>query len=203
MEGLAYKARKNKAAPMRKIALVAATALLILSGCRSATPFSDAFDSRPNAGPCPPAGALYNASRIVDLDDEGVTFSNIEYTGEIVDVRMFCRYADDDPVRAEIEIDFAFGKGPQGADLRHDYGYWVAVTRRSGKVLNKEFFTVSADFSDGPVTGQTEVIQSIRIPRVDETISAANFEIVVGFDLTEEQHTFNKEGRRFRLGAGN
>ena len=68
--------------------------------------------------------------------------------------------------------------------------------------MNKEYFTVSADFSDGPVTGRTELVQSIRIPRADDTISAANFEIVVGFDLSEEQLTFNKEGRRFRLNAG-
>ncbi|MEO1642767.1 MAG: hypothetical protein AAFR74_05475 [Pseudomonadota bacterium] len=187
---------------MRKIALIAAAAVLFVTGCRSATPFSDAFDARPNAGPCPPAGSLYNASRVVELDGGGLTFNNIEYTGEMVDVRLFCRYADADPVRAEIEIDFAFGRGPQGTEMRHDYTYWVAVTRRSGKVLNKEFFTVSADFSNGPVTGSTEVLQSIRIPRADDTISAANFEIVVGFDLTEEQLTFNKEGRRFRLNAG-
>lgn len=187
---------------MRKIALVASAAMLALTGCQSATPFSDAFDARPNAGPCPPAGSLYNASRVVELDGNGMNFDNIEYTGEMVDVRLFCRYADADPVRAEVEIDFAFGKGPQGADLRHDYTYWIAVTRRSGKVLNKEFFTVTADFSNGPVTGATEIIQSIRIPRADDTISAANFEIVVGFELTEEQIQFNKEGRRFRLDAG-
>lgn len=187
---------------MRKIALVASAAMLALTACQSATPFSDTFDARPNAGPCPPAASLYNASRVVKLDGSGMTFDNITYTGEMVDVRLFCRYADADPVRAEIEIDFAFGKGPRGVDTRHDYTYWVAVTRRSGKVLNKEFFTVTADFSDGAVTGETEVLQSIRIPRADDTISAANFEIVVGFDLTEEQIQFNKEGRRFRLDAG-
>lgn len=187
---------------MRNIALIVMAAALFVTGCRSATPFSDVFDSRPNAGPCPPAGSLYNASRIVKLDGAGLTFNNIEYTGEMVDVRLFCRYAASDPVRAEVEIDFAFGQGPQASASSHDYTYWVAVTRRSGKVLNKEFFTVSADFRDGPVTGSTELIQSIRIPRADDTISAANFEIVVGFELTEDQLTFNKEGRRFRLNAG-
>ncbi|MEM1391470.1 MAG: hypothetical protein AAGG45_10355, partial [Pseudomonadota bacterium] len=199
---LSYSAKKIKAGMMRKIALIAAAAALLITGCRSATPFSDVFDARPNAGPCPPAGSLYDASRIVVLDGQGLTFSNIEYTGEMVDVRLFCRYAASDPVRAEIEIDFAFGRGPKGEETRRDYTYWVAVTRRSGKVLNKAFFTTSADFRDGPVTGSTEVIQSIRIPRADDTISAANFEIVIGFELTEDQLTFNKEGRRFRLDAG-
>jgi len=111
-------------------------------------------------------------------------FPNVEYTGEIADVRLYCRYTGTDPVRAEIEIDFAFGKGPAATSNRRDYGYWIAVTRRSGKVLEKEYFTV------------------IIIPRADESVSAANFEILIGFDLTEDQLTYNKEGRRFRLSAG-
>ncbi|MEL6862005.1 MAG: hypothetical protein AAGL11_09215 [Pseudomonadota bacterium] len=138
---------------------------------------------------------------MVKFNGDEARFSNVEYTGEIVDVRLSCRYADTDPVRAEIEIDFAFGKGPAGDANRHDYGYWVAVTRRSGKVLNKEHFAVRADFSEGPVSGATEVLQEIIIPRADESVSAANFEILIGFDLTESQRTYNAEGRRFRLGA--
>lgn len=186
---------------MRIFALLAATAML--AACSSNSAVRNALDSRPNAGACPPAGSMYAASRIVKLTDPAqATFNNITYTGEIVDVYLVCRYADDDPVRAEIEIDFAFGKGPQGADTTQDYTYWVAVTRRSGKVLNKEFFNVRADFSDGDVTGSREVIQNIIIPRADSSISAANFEILVGFDLTEEQLEFNKKGQRFRLNAG-
>ncbi|MEO1304963.1 MAG: hypothetical protein AAFR82_04245 [Pseudomonadota bacterium] len=185
---------------MRFLAL--STALLALGACQSGSGISNAFDSRQNAGTCPPAGAIYNASRIVEFNETDQRFSNVQYSGEIVDVRLFCRYAGTDPVRAELEIDFAFGKGPAGSSNRKDYDYWIAVTRRSGKVLNKQSFTVSADFSDGPVTGETEVIQSIIIPRADESVSAANFEILIGFDLTEAQLTYNQEGRRFRLGAG-
>lgn len=176
-------------------------ALTLLSSC-AGSGLRDTFDSRVNSGACPPAGSVYSASRIVKLEGGDVLFPNIAYTGEIVDVRLFCRYAGTDPVRAEVEIDFAFGKGPRGEAMTEDYVYWVAVTRRSGKVLNKERFTVRADFSDGNVTGASELIQKITIPRVDDTISAANFEVLVGFELTEEQLTFNKEGRRFRLGAG-
>ncbi len=177
-------------------------ALALFSACSSNSVIRDTFDSRVNVGECPPAGSVYTASRIVELDGNGELFPNIAYTGEIVDVRLFCRYADDDPVRAEVEIDFAFGKGPQGDANTHDYTYWVAVTRRSGKVLNKERFTVRADFSEGNVAGASETIGEIIIPRVDDSISAANFEVLIGFEMTEEQLTFNKEGRRFRLGAG-
>jgi len=145
---------------------------------------------------------MYQASRLVEFEGEESLFPNVRYTGEIVDVRLYCRYAGTDPVRAEVEIDFAFGQGPAATSDQNDYRYWVAVTRRSGKVLNKEYFTVRADFSDGPVTGETEILQRILIPRADDSVSAANFEVLIGFELTEDQLTYNREGRRFRLGAG-
>lgn len=165
--------------------------------------FTDSLDTRPNAGPCPPVGSLYDAARIVDFGgaDENV-YGRIQYTGEIVNVSSVCRYVDDDPVRVELEIDFAFGRGPEGSERRHDFDYWVAVTRRDGKVLNKEMFTVRADFADQNIIGTSEVLQRVIIPRVDDSISAANFEIIVGFDLSDDQLAFNREGRRFRLSAG-
>lgn len=185
---------------MRKIALFVATAAL--AACSTGGSIVDSFDSRTNVGVCPPAGSIYQASRIVETDGGGIAYQNIEYTGEIVDVRLFCRYAGADPVEAEIEIDFAFGKGPLATSNSHDYTYWVAITRRSGKVLGKQYFSVRADFNDGPVAAAEELLQNIIIPRADDSVSAANFEVLVGFDLTEEQLAFNKEGRRFRLNAG-
>ena len=200
MDSLAHEAKSDKASHMRILAL--STVLLALGACQSGSDIGDAFDTRQNLGTCPPAGAVYNAARIVAFDGDEQRYGNVEYTGEIVDVRLYCRYAGTDPVRAEVEIDFAFGKGPAATSNRRDYGYWIAVTRRSGKVLQKEHFTVSADFSEGPIAGQRELIQRILIPRADESVSAANFEVLIGFDLTEEQLTYNREGRRFRLNAG-
>lgn len=185
---------------MRIFALLTAT--LILAACSSGGRLGDTFDARTNAGTCPPAGSIYNASRVVEFDGDNSSFNNIAFTGEIVDVRLFCRYADNNPVRAEVEIDFAFGKGPKGDAGSHDFTYWIAVTRRSGKVLNKERFTVRADYSDGNIVGASELIQKIIIPRVDDSISAANFEVLIGFEMTDEQLQFNKDGRRFRLNAG-
>ena len=185
---------------MRIFAVLSAFGLL--AACSSSSLLGDAFDSRVNSGACPPAGAVYLASRIVELEGGDVLYNNIAYTGEIIDVRLFCRYAGTDPVRAEVEVDFAFGKGPRATSSSHTYRYWVAVTRRSGKVLSKEYFDVRADFGGDTVTGKSELLQRIIIPRADDSISAANFEVLVGFDLTDEQLKFNKEGRRFRLGAG-
>ncbi|MEM1150069.1 MAG: hypothetical protein AAGI03_05875 [Pseudomonadota bacterium] len=178
------------------LTVLAATALL--AACN--TGVGDAFDSRQNAGPCPPAASLYEASRVVKLED-GENFGNITYTGEITDVRLFCRYVGGDPLEAQLELDFAFGKGPNGSQDRHSYTYWIAVTRRNGAVLAKEWFTTEANFSGSKVDAVGERHGSITIPRADNTISGANFEILVGFELTEEQLQFNRDGKRFRLDA--
>jgi hypothetical protein len=132
---------------------------------------------------------------------EGKIYSDIAFTGEITDVRMSCRYTGNVPLVAEVEIDFAFGRGPQADGRTHDYPYFLAVTRRNGKVLAKEYFSTRAQFSRGDVTTVTEQVKRITIPRADESISGVNFEIVVGFELTPEQLAFNRTGNRFRLDA--
>ena len=40
------------------------------------------------------------------------------------------------------------------------------------------------------------------IPRAAEGTSGENFEIIVGFELTESQREFNADGKRFRVSAG-
>ena len=186
---------------MRLIALLMLVS--VLAGCSTVGSITSQLDREQNVGTCPAAGALYDASRKVKFAAaDNQTFNNIAYTSEIVDVRMFCRYTGAEPVSAEIEIDFAFGRGPRAADDIRLFRYWVAVARRSGKVLQKEYFIVEADFAQGDIIGRTELIGNLVIPRVDETISAANFEVLVGFDLTPAELTFNQEGRRFRLSAG-
>ena len=181
-------------------------ALALLAGCSSTKKLAESLDTRQNSGACPAAGSLYDAARIVDFasgsQDENI-YTNIAYTGEITDVRTFCRYTADHPLEAEVEVDFAFGKGPAAAGASHDFGYWVAVTRRSGKALAKEHYTVQAAFKSGSkLAGTTERVNRITIPRADETIAGSNFEIIVGFDLSDEQLAFNREGKRFRLDAG-
>lgn len=199
MDGLKLQAKSDKAFGMRVIAVLAAG--IFLASCGS-NPIGRALDTRQNAGPCPPVGALYDASRIVELNGSDPNYNNITFTGEVTDVELTCRYVEDQPLRATVTIDFAFGKGPAATSNGHSYTYWVAVTRRSAKVLAKQYFTVDANFGSSKVDGRRE-IQDIIIPRADDTISGANFEVVVGFDLTDEQLAFNRDGRRFRLDAGN
>lgn len=158
-------------------------------------------DPRPNVGPCPLMGVLYENSRLVQFAQPGVErYGNIAWTGEVQAVRGLCRYVDTDPIRMAIEIDMAFGRGPASTgESRRNYRYWVAVTRRGIAPIERQYFDVEARFENGDVATARERIESIVIPRANETVSGENFEILVGFDLSPEQVQFNRDGKRFRV----
>jgi hypothetical protein len=171
----------------------------------------------PNVGPCPAVRILYDASRFVELT--GATrFDNVGFTGEMNGVRSECRYLRDEPIRVELEIDAAFGRGPQAAgQSMKPVIYWVAVTQVirstdpiSGQPqvidigpLARQRFTTNVVFPQGAdrVAHSTEAV-SVMIPRAREGTSGENFEVIVGFDLTDEQLTMNRNGIRFRFDAG-
>jgi len=83
------------------------------------------------------------------------------------------------------------------------YRYWVAVTDRDKAVLAKEYFDLPVTFPAGEDRVQkTEDVFGITIPRADIKVSGANFEVLVGFDVTPEMADFNRQGKRFRANAG-
>lgn len=162
-------------------------------------------DQRPNVGPCPLMGVLYDTARVVKFEQPGnQRYANIAFTGEMQGVHGLCRYVDADPIRMNMEIEMAFGRGPAATSDRQTYRYWVAVTRRGRAPIEKVYFDVDVRFPRGEqVVTHREQIDQIVIPRANEEVSGENFEILVGFDLTPEQLQFNRDGRRFRIDAGN
>ena len=161
-------------------------------------------DDRPNVGPCPIMGVLYDSSRVVDFAAPNQQrYANIEYTAEMNGVRGLCRYVDDDPITMSIEVDMAFGRGPASTSDRQTYRYWVAVTRRGVAPIEKAYFDVDVRFPrNEAVVTRTERIERIVIPRAAADTSGENFEVLVGFEVTPEQLEFNRDGRRFRIDAG-
>jgi hypothetical protein len=183
-------------APRGTLLAVGAVALLTagLAACSS-------IGDDENAGPCPNAFALHDAARVVEFRDPGVeSYENVAYTAEIQAVRTFCRYVDDRPIRAELELEIGFGRGPAATENDHDYGFWVAVTRTDVAVLDKQETRIHVNFPRGEDRVYLRRrIEGIVIPRAEESTSGTNFEILVGFDLTPEQLEFNRLGKRFTL----
>lgn len=170
---------------------------VLLSGCFGFD--ASNFDDSPNVGPCPVAGALYDASRVVEIKG-AERHENVGFTGAIEGVRGFCRYIGTNPITMEVEIDFAFGRGPQAEGLSHTYPVFVTVTRRDRSVLAKERFDIPVTWpADKDIVRVTESVPGIVIPRANETVSGSNFEVIVGFDLTPAQLAYNRSGTRFTI----
>lgn len=156
-----------------------------------------------NAGPCPYVKVLYDASRYVEFKDGRESPSATAYTGEIQGISSGCSYKSDEPINMRVEILFALGRGPMATEPQHAYRYWVAVTERNQTVIAKEYFDLPVSFAAGQDrVFATETLNTITIPRADAKVSGGNFEVLIGFDVTPEMAAFNRDGKRFRVNAG-
>lgn len=152
-----------------------------------------------NAGPCPFVKVLYDAARYVELKDNKEALANVGWTGEIEQVRATCQYRGSEPIRVQAAIQFGLGRGPTAVGASKDYRYWVAVTTRNQAVLDKQYFDIVGEFKPGQDRIMvTDVLKGITIPRANTTVSGANFEILIGFDVTPQMAEFNRLGKRFR-----
>ena len=156
-----------------------------------------------NAGPCPYVKVLYDASRYVEFKGGKESAAQTGFTGEIQGLSSGCAYKSDEPIRIRAEVLFQLGRGPMAEGDKHVYRYWVAVTERNQAVIAKEYFDLPVTFAPGQDRAYArETIEQITIPRADAKVSGGNFEVLVGFDVTPEMAAFNRDGKRFRVNAG-
>ena len=156
-----------------------------------------------NSGPCPFVKSLYDASRYVEFKDAKEASANVAYSGEIQGISAGCQYKDNEPITVVMDILFELGKGPQATATTKTYHYWVAVTDRNREVITRQNFDLPVTFASGKDRAYvTDSIANIVIPRGSITTSGANFEILVGFDVTPQMAEFNRLGKRFRVNAG-
>ena len=156
-----------------------------------------------NSGPCPFVKSLYDASRYVEFKDAKEASANVAYSGEIQGISAGCQYKDDEPIKVVMDVLFELGKGPQATAGSKTYHYWVAVTDRNREIISRQNFDLPVTFAAGKDRAYvTDSIANIVIPRGSITTSGANFEILVGFDVTPQMAEFNRQGKRFRVNAG-
>jgi hypothetical protein len=167
----------------------------------SRTPRLAPLSRRANAGPCPYVKILYDAARYVELQDNQARLANVGFTGEIQGISADCQYREADPIQLDMEVLFSLGRGQAAAGDQHTYRYWIAVTERNRAILAKTYFDLPVTF-DASGVAEVREQRSITIPRADDQVSGGNFEVLVGFDVTQEMAEFNRSGSRFRIQPG-
>ena len=154
-----------------------------------------------NPAPCPSAVVLQEAARLVEfVDGEAQEVTNVAWSAEIENVTLQCRYFSDRPIEATVDLSLAFGRGPRAEARSHQFSYFVAVTRANREVIAKQTFPVDVAFGGRDAVERVEErIDEIIIPRARESISGANFEVVVGLVLDREQVLFNRSGKSLKF----
>ncbi len=151
-------------------------------------------------GPCPFVKVLYDAARYQEFKDNKEATTAAEWTGEINGISSDCAYKGTDPIQVAMDISFSLGRGDAADGHSKTFHYWVAVTEKDKTVLAKQDFELPVTFENGQQKIDVNTrIEDIVIPRANITVAGSNFEVLVGFDVTQQMIDFNRDGKHFRF----
>ena len=153
-----------------------------------------------NPAPCPNVFVLEDAARFIDFGDAEPSLDAVAFSGEFDAVETRCRYYEDVPIQAEVDVALSVGRGPAAQEATYDVRYFVAVTRTNRDVIAKQEFSAPVTFKEGQRVVQLQhSIDQIVIPRKGEETSGVNFEIAVGFVLARRQVLYNRSGKSLKF----
>ena len=167
--------------------------LLVLSGCESAAfskmPWSKS--ASPKKSPCPQVGMMPDLGNVVKLRDDKVV------TEMIIDrISPSCHVAEKEVVM-RLDIGFKGRLGPEGmkdaiVEANYTIPYLIAVINPQGEIISKDVFAISPVYKER----QAEVVISDLLEQtipVESAKSAPDYKILVGFQLTPEELSYNRE----------
>jgi hypothetical protein len=140
---------------------------------------------------CPAASILGNAERVAQFKQgSGRDLIDVMFQAEIGKLNMTCRYLKGRVV-SDISFELIAERGPAARTRHGDFDYFVAISDARGRVLAKETFRSRIAFAENRRRAGIleEIEQSIPL-RKDE--DGGGYEILVGFQLSEEQLQFNR-----------
>ena len=170
--------------------LWAAVGLLALAGCGGGPRGDDLLVS------CPTPGLLAEAVDLTRYRDASVP----DLTNLVLDARLVgiengrCRRSRDDrTVVVEFGVTLAAERGPAaGGGRSQNIPLVVGVTDAQGRVLNRQTFSQAITFpANSTRTRATSEPIELVLP-VSETRRGADYNVVVGFLLTEQELAANR-----------
>ena len=145
------------------------------------------------SGNCPSVEAvpeLQSLSEFTEITDQ--SDYNLISSVEITNMQSACNY-DERAVTIDLSMNFSGELGPQGkAPGSFSYPFFVAITSARGEILAKEIFAASLNYEPGQTTKlYSEKLRQI-IP-IENKDHGARYKVLVGFQLTPDQLTFNRK----------
>tara|TARA_R110002167_G_scaffold39648_1_gene122266 strand:- start:283 stop:798 length:516 start_codon:yes stop_codon:yes gene_type:complete len=162
--------------------------VLLLAGC--------SLFQKDDPRACPRVSILNDAARVaVYRDGPGRDLIDVMHEGQIGDIGWSCKY-DKTQVNVLAKISFLAQRGPASDRPEASFKYFVAITADGQEILAKKVFTTVVAFPSGLSQAGVfeEIEQIIPLPDLE---SGPNYEIIVGFQLSEEQLKHIRKRRRF------
>ncbi|MEQ9144123.1 MAG: hypothetical protein RLO08_07175 [Parvibaculaceae bacterium] len=146
--------------------------------------------------PCPAVGILGGTESLTLFSGEGRDITDVVLTGEMERVVSECEYDIDDGI---IYVDLALRGsaeiGPAATSREITVPVFIALTEVDSRVLRKDVFPLTLAFPGNQrSTSFIHTIEETKVPFVAR-IDGSAYEILLGFQLTEEQLAYNKRGR--------
>ena len=143
-------------------------------------------------GPCPTVSIVSDAARLTQYrDGAGRDLTDVRYQAEISNVQFSCRYQRDGRLTAALAIDIVATRGPAADDGSTNFPFFVAIADSRQNILAKEVFdsVIEFDRRQRRAGVREEIDQELPLAGED---SGANYEVLVGFQLTAEQLEQNR-----------
>ena len=162
--------------------------LALVAGCGLLDSSTAKFD-------CPTTAGVADATVLSKFrPGPGRDLTDVRYQVRLADVSSECRY-DSKGVDVRMRAGFALELGPANPDRKAAYDFFIAITDPNDEIIAKRVFTTPLDFpaNVGYVEHLEELQHRIPLPKGG---SAADYKIIIGLQLTEDELEFNRKYER-------
>lgn len=185
---------------MRAVAVVAGA--LTLAGCGG--DLLEGLFGPPPPVTCPRVSLPEDTVELTRFDSPlGRDIIDVVYEARIVNAgtaidangRRQCFFDDDDGrIEAAVVVEIEVNRGPASRDDTVNFEYYMAVVTPDQQILTKATYPTQIRFQPGRRRALTQEVLTVTVP-ADTLGGGSAFETLVGFQLTPDQVTYNREKR--------
>ena len=166
--------------------LLALSVVVGMTGC-------NLVDEEKRSLPCPNFLLLAHAERMTKFSDgTGRDVTDVDFSTKITNFQGSCDHITSG-IEIELFVEISVHRGPANRSRKANFEYFVAIPRFHPAPAGKKILPVTVVFENKNRLVYRDQIY-IEIPLSDKEV-AANYDVYLGFQLTNKQREFNRRRR--------
>lgn len=138
---------------------------------------------------CPAFAVVGGSGSLVRFQDEGRETGDVVLRASIANLKLDCDQGSD--VISDISFNILAHRGPAMLEAEElALSYFIAVVRDNSLIVLKEIYDTRLHFEAGVETVNRQEILRQRLPEI-EMARRYNYEILIGFQLSDEELRYN------------